>query len=154
LKNDLSLVMDFGFFGMIAEGLLLGMNGLNHIGLSYGWAIVAITIMIKLVFWPLTAASSRSMKRMAALQPQMKELQAKYKDEPQKLQVKMMEFWKEHKVNPFGGCLPLLLQMPIFFGFFYNASQRCGTAWSFFPLGLRSFKGGYSGIYPRIELSN
>lgn len=118
MKNDLSLVMDFGFFGMIAEGLLLGMNGLNHIGLSYGWAIVAITIMIKLIFWPLTAASSRSMKRMAALQPQMKELQAKYKDEPQKLQVKMMEFWKEHKVNPFGGCLPLLLQMPIFFGFF------------------------------------
>lgn len=118
MKNDLSLVMDFGFFGMIAEGLLLGMNGLNHIGLSYGWAIVAITVMIKLLFWPLTAASSRSMKRMAALQPQMKELQAKYKDEPQKLQVKMMEFWKEHKVNPFGGCLPLLLQMPIFFGFF------------------------------------
>ena len=57
MKNDLSLVMDFGFFGMIAEGLLLGMNGLNHIGLSYGWAIVAITVMIKLLFWPLTAAS-------------------------------------------------------------------------------------------------
>lgn len=55
---------------------------------------------------------------MAALQPQMKELQDKYKDDPQKLQMKMMEFWKEHKVNPFGGCLPLMLQMPIFFGFF------------------------------------
>lgn len=118
MKNDLSLVMDFGFFGIIAEGLLLGMNGLNHFGLSYGWAIVVITIIIKLVFWPLTAASSRSMKRMAALQPQMKELQDKYKDDPQKLQMKMMEFWKEHKVNPFGGCLPLMLQMPIFFGFF------------------------------------
>lgn len=117
--NNLDALMSFGFFGFFSKLLLLGMNGLHDmLNVGYGWAIVIITIIIKLLFWPLTAASTRSMKRMAALQPQMKELQAKYKDDPAKLNRKMMEFWKEHKVSPLGGCLPMLLQIPVFFGFF------------------------------------
>jgi len=96
------------------------MNWLHDVlGLSYGWAIIAITVIIKLLFWPLTQASMRSMKRMAALQPQMKALQERYKDDPAKLNKKMMEFWKEHRINPMSGCLPMLLQMPVFIGFFY-----------------------------------
>jgi YidC/Oxa1 family membrane protein insertase len=98
--------------------LLLSMNGLNALGLGYGMAIIAITVIIKLVFWPLTQASTRSMKRMQALQPQMKAIQEKFKDDPAKMNRKMMEFMKEHKVSPLGGCLPLLLQIPVFIGFF------------------------------------
>jgi YidC/Oxa1 family membrane protein insertase len=120
-NNNVDSIMGYsGFFGFFSKGLLLGMNWLHNVlGLSYGWAIIAITIIIKLVFWPLTQASTRSAKRMQALQPQIKELQAKYKDDPVKSQRKMMEFWKEHKVNPMSGCLPTLIQMPVFIGFFY-----------------------------------
>ncbi|OQB89501.1 MAG: Membrane protein insertase YidC [Verrucomicrobia bacterium ADurb.Bin118] len=96
------------------------MNWLHDaLKLSYGLAIIAITFIIKLLFWPLTQASTRSMKRMAALQPQMKALQEKYKDDPAKMNKKLMEFMREHKVSPLGGCLPMLLQMPVFIGFFY-----------------------------------
>ena len=119
LKNGLDKVMGYGgFFGFFSRLLLLSMNGLNALGLGYGMAIIAITVIIKLLFWPLTQASTRSMKRMQLLQPQMKALQAKFKDDPAKLNKKMMEFMKENKVSPLGGCLPLLLQIPVFIGFF------------------------------------
>lgn len=106
------------FFGWFARALLLGMNGLHSLGFSYGFSIIGITIIIKLLFWPLTQASTRSMKRMQALQPQMKALQEKYKDDPRKMNQKLMEFMKEHKVSPLGGCLPILLQIPVFIGFY------------------------------------
>jgi YidC/Oxa1 family membrane protein insertase len=119
LNNNLDLVMNFGWFGFFSKALLLGMNWLHHsIKLPYGWAIIAITVIIKLVFWPLTQASTRSMKRMQALQPQMNALKEKYKDDPVKAQRKTMELWKEHKVSPVGGCLPMVLQIPVFFGFY------------------------------------
>src|SRR5437773_2808035 len=111
--------MSFGWAGFFSQALLLAMNWLHQaIKLSYGWAIVAITVVIKVVFWPLTQASTRSMKRMQALQPQMKAMQEKYKDEPQKLSQKQLEFWKKNKVNPMGGCLPMVWQIPVFFGFY------------------------------------
>lgn len=119
LKNDLDRIMGYGgFFGFFSRLLLLSMNGLNSLGLSYALAIIVITIIIKLLFWPLTQASTRSMKRMQALQPQMKAIQEKYKDDPTKMNRKVMEFMKENKVSPLGGCLPLLLQIPVFIGFF------------------------------------
>ena len=117
--NNVDLVMGFGgFFGFFAKLLLLSMNGLHALGLSYGFTIVVITVVIKLVFWPLTQASTRSMKRMQALQPQVKAIQEKFKDDPLKMQKKMGELWKEHKVNPAMGCLPMLIQIPFFFGFY------------------------------------
>lgn len=119
LNNGLDSVMGYGgFFGFFSRLLLLSMNGLNALGLSYGLAIIAITVIIKLLFWPLTAASTRSMKRMQKLQPQMKAIQEKFKEDPAKMNKKMMEFMKENKVSPLGGCLPLLLQIPVFIGFF------------------------------------
>jgi len=117
--NNLDLVMGFsGFFGFFAKGLLLSMNGLHAMGLSYALAIIVITIIIKLFFWPLTQFSTRSMKRMQTLQPKMKELQEKYKDDPKKMNQKMMEFMKENKINPAAGCLPILIQIPVFIGFY------------------------------------
>jgi YidC/Oxa1 family membrane protein insertase len=124
-KDMVDVVMGFGgffggFFGFFSKMLLLGMNGLHDLlSLPYGWCIIAITVIIKMLFWPLTAASTRSMKRMAALQPQMKAIADKYKDDPLKRNQKTMEFMRENKVNPLGGCLPMLLQMPVFIGFFY-----------------------------------
>ncbi len=119
-KNGLDLVMNFsGFMGFFAKPLLLSMNALHGMtGMGYGLAIVVITVIIRLVFWPLTTASTRSMKRMAKLQPQMKAIQEKYKDDPAKAQKKVLEFMKENKVNPMGSCLPMLLQLPVFFGFY------------------------------------
>lgn len=118
LGNNLDLVMKFGFFGFFAKALLLSMNGLHELRLPYGMAIVVITVIIKLVFWPLTKASTRSMKRMAALQPQMKAIQEKYKEDPRKMNQKLMEFMKENRVSPLGGCLPMMLQIPVFIGFY------------------------------------
>jgi len=94
------------------------MNGLHGFGLGYAMCIIVITIIIKILFWPLTKASTVSMKRMAAYQPQMAEIREKYKEDPQKLNKRMMEFMREHKINPMGGCLPILIQIPVFFGFF------------------------------------
>ena len=120
ISNDLDLVMGFnGFFGFFSKMLLLGMNQVNsflHVG--YGLAIIIITIIIKLLFWPLTAASTRSMKRMSLLQPEMAALREKYKDDAKKMNQKLMEFMKQNKVNPMGGCWPILIQIPVFIGFY------------------------------------
>jgi YidC/Oxa1 family membrane protein insertase len=119
LGNNLELVMNFGWAGFVSKALLLGMNWFHFtLRLPYGWAIVVITFLIKLVFWPLTQASTRSMKRMQALQPQMNAIKEKYKDDPMKMNKKTMEFMRENKVNPLGGCLPMALQIPVFFGFY------------------------------------
>jgi len=119
LPANMDLVMGFsGPWGFFARALLLAMNGIYALGIPYGLAIIVITVVIKSIFWPLTTASTRSMKRMSALQPQMKALQEKYKDDPRKMNSKLMEFMKENKVSPMGGCLPLLLQIPVFFGFY------------------------------------
>jgi YidC/Oxa1 family membrane protein insertase len=133
LNNNLDQVMSLGFFGFVSKALLLGMNWMHQsLRFSYGWAIVAITTLIKLIFWPLTQASTRSMKRMQALQPEIKKLQEKYKDDPQKLSQKQLEFWRKNKVNPMGGCLPMLLQIPVFFGFLTmirSAIELRGAPW-------------------------
>ena len=80
--------------------------------------IVLITVLLKVFFWPLTAASTRSMKRMQALAPEMKALKEKYKDDMQKFTQKQWELYRKHKVSPMSGCLPMVIQMPVFIGFF------------------------------------
>ena len=125
--NHADQVMNFGsgfgsFWGVgtfFAKLLLSAMNALHDlIGVGYGLTIVLITVLIKLLFWPLTAASTRSMKRMQALAPQLAELKEKYKDDVQKLTSKQWELYKQNKVNPMSGCLPMVIQMPVFIGFF------------------------------------
>ena len=85
---------------------------------DYGWAIIALTIAIRLLLLPLTYKQTKSMYEMQRIQPKIKELQEKYKGDKQKLQEETLKFYQENKVNPFGGCLPLILQMPIFFALF------------------------------------
>jgi len=119
-QNRADDVMGFGgIFGFCAKPLLLAMNWLHDIThLGYGLVIILITVLIKVIFWPLTAASTRSMKRMQALQPEMAALKEKYKDDLQKFTSKQWELYKKHKVNPMSGCLPMVIQMPVFIGFF------------------------------------
>jgi len=118
-QNRADLVMQFGFFGFFAKALLLAMNWLHDVTrLGYGWTIVLITVLLRAAFWPLTAAGTRSMKRMQALAPEIKALKEKYKDDPQKFTQKQMELWKKNKVSPLGGCLPMLIQTPVFIGFY------------------------------------
>jgi YidC/Oxa1 family membrane protein insertase len=85
---------------------------------NYGLAIMLMTIIIRIVFWPLTHKSTQSMKRMQAVQPLMKEIREKFKDNAQKQQQEMMKLYKEHKINPLGGCLPMLIQIPVFIALF------------------------------------
>ena len=87
---------------------------LAHFVGNYGLAIIVLTIIVRLCLWPLNVSQQRSMRQMQTLQPKLKQIQDHYKNDPQKMQMKMMEFYKEHKFNPMGGCLPLLIQMPIF----------------------------------------
>ena len=87
---------------------------LSNIFGSYGLGIIALTVIIRLAMWPLNVSQQRSMKTMQKLQPKMKAIQDRYKNNPQMMQQKMMEFYKDHKFNPMAGCLPLLIQMPIF----------------------------------------
>jgi len=119
-QNRADLVMNFGgFWGFFAKALLVAMNWLHDVTkLGYGWVIVLFTVIIKIVFWPLMAKSTRSMKRMQALAPELKALQAKYKDDAQKLTQKQWELYRKHKVSPISGCLPMAIQMPVFIGFF------------------------------------
>jgi len=127
LHNRADLVMNFGtgfssFWGIgtfFAKLLLSGMNALHDLTkIGYGWTIVLITILLRVLFWPLMAASTRQMKRMQALKPEMDALKEKYKDDQTKYTQKQMELWKKHGVNPMSGCWPMLLQMPVFMGFF------------------------------------
>ncbi len=91
---------------------------LHNLTGSYGWAIILMTVLVRVLLWPLNTAQTRSMKVMQEMQPKMKALQEKYKDNPQKLQEAMMKFYTENKFNPFAGCLPLLIQLPIFFSLY------------------------------------
>ena len=98
----------------------------NNVIANYGVVIILLTIIVRLVLTPLTLSQTRSMARMQRLQPQLQELQKKYKDDKQKLQQETMEFYRKNNVNPLAGCLPLLLQLPVFFALFQalrNPSQ-------------------------------
>ena len=119
LGNQQDLVMQFGFLGFFSKLLLAFMYLIHSVVPSWGWSIVIMTICIKLLFWPLTAKASRSQKRMASIQGPMAELKEKHKDNPQKMQQETLKLFKEHQVNPVAGCLPMLIQMPIFLGLFY-----------------------------------
>ena len=85
---------------------------------SYGWAIVALTVLVRILVYPLVASSTRSMQRMSQLQPQLKIIQERYKNDPEKFQKKAAEFYQKNQINPIGGCLPTLVQLPILFALF------------------------------------
>lgn len=123
LGIGLEKIMDFGWDWLtrpFAEYLILPIfNWMNKYVTNYGLIIIIFAFLIKLVTWPLSHASTKSMKKMAALQPMMQELQEKYKNDPAKMQNELGRIYKEAGVNPLGGCLPTVIQMPLLFAMFY-----------------------------------
>jgi len=116
--NSLKNAINFGFFNIIAKPLLITMNAIHSVIPNYGVAIILLTILIKLVFWPLGTKSYKSMNKMKKVQPLMMEIREKFKGDKQKMNQETMALYKTYKVNPASGCLPLLVQMPIFFALY------------------------------------
>ncbi len=108
----------FGWYRGLCAAVLWSLNRLYDVFRNYGVAIIVVTILVRLIFWPVTHLSTQSMKRMQALQPQIKALQRQYADSPQKMHQEIMALYKAHKVNPMAGCLPMLVQLPVFVALF------------------------------------
>ncbi len=111
-------VFGSGFFASMGRFLFQLLSYIHRVVPNWGWAIIILTLIIKILFFPLTKNSLKSMKSLQKLRPYLQEIQKKYKDNPQQMQKEMMSLYKDYKINPLGGCIPMLLQFPIFIGFF------------------------------------
>jgi YidC/Oxa1 family membrane protein insertase len=123
LPHNEAEVMDFGMFKVVCQFLLNFMNLLHSWLHDYGLSILALTTIIKLTLWPIQNKANRSMRQMAALSPKVQELRDKYKDDPTRMNQEMMKLYKQYGINPVGGCLPMMIQIPIFFGLFKMLGQ-------------------------------
>ena len=117
--NGLALTVDYGWLTFIADPLFSVLSFIHSIVGNWGWAIIILTFLIKAVFYPLSAASYKSMAGMKKLQPRIQTLKERYKDDRQKFQMEMMALYKKEKINPAGGCLPILVQIPVFIALYW-----------------------------------
>jgi YidC/Oxa1 family membrane protein insertase len=115
----LDLVVDYGWLHIIAAPLFWLLKWIHSFVGNWGWAIVILTILIKLVFYPLNAKAGRSMAQMKVLAPKMEKLKQLYGDDRQKMNQAMMELYRTEKINPLGGCLPILVQIPVFIALYW-----------------------------------
>jgi len=124
LEHNEAEIMNFGLFKLVSQFLLNFMNLLHGVlWNSYAAAILALTTIIRLVLWPLQSKANRSMRQTAALAPKMQELREKYKDDPTRMNQEVMKLYKQYGINPVGGCLPMMIQIPIFFGLYQMLAQ-------------------------------
>ncbi|EDP6869691.1 membrane protein insertase YidC [Campylobacter upsaliensis] len=134
IDKRLEDVVEFGWFTFIAKPMYVGLDFLfKHIG-NWGWAIVVLTLIVRVILFPLTYKSMISMNKLKDLAPKMKEIRERYKGDPQKMNMHMMELYKKHGANPMSGCLPILLQIPIFFAIYrvlFNAIELKDAPWIF-----------------------
>jgi YidC/Oxa1 family membrane protein insertase len=114
----LAKAVNFGWFDVIAQPLLVCLKFFYRFTHNYGVAIILLTLLIKILFWPLTHKSYVSMRAMKNLQPKMKKIREKYKDDKEKMNQEVMQMYRTYKVNPLGGCLPMVLQIPVFFALY------------------------------------
>lgn len=118
LGHDLGKALNFGFFDVIAKPCLWFMNKIHSVIPNYGIAIILLTVFTKILLWPLGSKSYKSMSEMKRLQPLMTEIREKHKNDKQKMNQELMALYKTYKVNPMGGCLPMVLQIPVFFALY------------------------------------
>src|SRR5438270_924700 len=123
LDHNEAEILDLGIFKIVSQFLLNFLNWLHGFIGSYGWSILALTAIIKIVLWPLQNKANLSMRRMALLNPKIQELREKYKDDPTRMNQEVMKLYKDYGINPVGGCLPMVIQIPIFFGLYKMLSQ-------------------------------
>jgi len=116
--HDLSKALNFGMFDFLAKPCVWLMNKLYSVIPNYGIAIIILTILIKLVLWPLGSKSYKSMSEMKKIQPLMKEIREKYKNDKKKMNEEVMSLYRTYKINPLGGCLPMVVQLPVFFALY------------------------------------
>jgi YidC/Oxa1 family membrane protein insertase len=114
----LERTVDFGILTVLAQPLFATLNWVHGLAGNWGWAIIIVTALIKLLFYPLSQASGRSMAKMRTVAPRMKQIQETFKDDREKLGRAMMELYKKEKINPLAGCLPMLVQIPFFISFY------------------------------------
>ncbi|MDR1907205.1 MAG: membrane protein insertase YidC [Puniceicoccales bacterium] len=119
LGQEQDLVMQFGIFGFVSKLLLLMMKGIYALFGNWGLTIIILTVIVKLLLWPLTTAQVRSSRKMSKLQEPLKKIKEKYRDNPQKLQAETLKLFRDNRVNPAAGCLPLFIQIPIFLGLYF-----------------------------------
>ena len=137
--NMIDEIMDYGWLYLISYPMNWIINVFHGWFGNWGWAIVAMTFVIRFLIWPLYRKSYMSMKRMSLLQPMIKEIKEKYGDNQQQAAVEMMALYKKYGISPMGGCLPMLLQIPIFFAFFYvlqTAAELRGAEFMFWVTDL------------------
>lgn len=130
----LKAVIEYGWFTFIAKPMFSFLNYLHQYLQNWGWAIVVLTLIIRILLFPLTYKSMISMNKLKELAPKLKEIKEKCKGNPQKMNVQMMELYKKHGANPMSGCLPILLQIPIFFAIYrvlLNAIELKAAPWAF-----------------------
>jgi len=118
LGVGLEYIVNFGFFSILAQPLFWILKLFYKVIGNYGWSIALLTILVRIPFIPLINKGQKSMKKLQVLQPQMNEIKQKYKKDPQKMQKEMMDLYKKYKVNPMSGCLPMLIQIPVFFALY------------------------------------
>jgi YidC/Oxa1 family membrane protein insertase len=116
--HDLAKALNFGFFDVIAKPCVWLMNKLYSVIPNYGIAIIILTLLIKIALWPLGSKSYKSMSEMKKIQPLMKEIREKYKDDKKKMNEEVMGLYRTYKINPLGGCLPMVVQLPVFFALY------------------------------------
>ena len=116
---ELDLAVDYGWLWWIGQPMYSAMSFFHNLTGNWGWSIVLVTILIKVLLWPLSMVSYRNMGKMRAVQPKMQEIQERYSDDRQALSKAMMDLYKKEKVNPALGCLPMLMQMPFFLAFYW-----------------------------------
>ncbi|MDQ7982460.1 membrane protein insertase YidC [Paraburkholderia sp. SARCC-3016] len=132
IAPGLELVKDYGWVTIIAKPLFWLLEKIHSYVGNWGWAIVLLTLLIKAVFFPLSAASYKSMARMKEITPRMQALRERFKGDPQKMNQALMELYKTEKVNPFGGCLPVVIQIPVFISLYWvllSSVEMRGAPW-------------------------
>ena len=132
INSELSDTIEFGFFTFLSKPFYKVILWIENIVGNWGWAIILFTLLVKLILFPLSYKGMMSMQKLKDLAPKMKELKEKYKGDPAKMNAQMIEMYKKHGANPMGGCLPMLLQIPVFFALYrvlLNADELQGAVW-------------------------
>ena len=132
IAPGLELLKDYGYLTILAKPIFWLLEHIHNIAGNWGWSIILLTVLIKLVFFPLSAASYKSMARMKEVQPRLMAMKEQYKGDPQKLNQAMMEMYRKEKINPLGGCLPVLIQIPVFISLYWvllSSVEMRGAPW-------------------------
>ena len=123
LEHNEAEIMNFGVFKIVSQFLLNFLNTIHGFVKDYGVAILVLTLVVRLVLWPLQSKANQTMRKTALLGPKMQEMREKYKDDPTRMNQEVMKLYKQYGINPVGGCLPMAIQIPIFFGLYQMLAQ-------------------------------